>query len=196
MLLDTSTFGPVHLDRQLGHGTLRACYTIRHHPDVCVKIVRPDLGPLRRLQALLIRQRTNLVEARIYRELPAEIRPYFNPVLEAERRYVVTRMPRNPDGSPCRSVHTLGRIANDGFWEHVERIYRALAYHRIWLFDVLNGHNVLVVERDAADWRPIVVDYKRQGWKAFPWQVDLLLESERKRKLDRRFHTFVGRYRG
>lgn len=51
MLLETSTFGSIRLHRRIGHGTLRACYTIREHPGVCAKIVRPDLSPLRRLRA-------------------------------------------------------------------------------------------------------------------------------------------------
>ena len=196
MLLETSTFGSIRLHRLIGHGTLRACYTIREHPGVCVKIVRPDLGPLRRLQALAIRRRTNLVEARTYRRLPPEIKPYFNPVLEAEPQFVVTRMPLNPDGTPARSVHAHGRITSDGFWKHVKQIHRSLAHHRLWLFDVLNGRNMLVMERTPGDWRPLIVDYKRIGWKAFPWQVNLLLESERRRKLDRRYRTFLRRYRG
>lgn len=196
MLLETSTLGPVELHRRIGEGTLRACYTILNHPGVCVKIQRPDLGPFRRLQALLIRRRTNLVEARVFRRVPQEIRPYFNPVLEAEPEYVITRMPQNADGTTARSLHSHGRIANVGFWNHVERIHYTLAQHRLWLFDVLNGHNLFVVEKSAQDWRPLIVDYKRIGWRAFPWQVNLLLESERRRKLDRRYRTLLARYRG
>ncbi len=190
----TRKFGLLHTDRKIGGGNLRDCYSIADKPGLCIKIVKAELTPGRRFQAFFFWKNTNVKEYQLYKTIPSEIKPYFNPVIEAEKEYVLTERPRNHDGSFASSVKSHHKISNASFWQHVKNLFQYLEENELWFFDVLNGNNMFVQKNSETDWRPIVVDYKRLGWKAFPWQIYLAFNRGNRNKLRRRYRKFVAKY--
>jgi len=193
--IHTKKFGLLQADQRIGEGNLRNCYSILNKPDLCVKIIKTELNPTRRLQAFFFWKNTNIKEYQLYKTLPEKIKPYFNPVIEAEKEYVLTERPRNHDGSFAKPVKSHQKISNISFWQHVNYMFEYFEENNIWFFDVLNGNNMFVQKDSETDWRPVVVDYKRFGWKSFPWQIYLAFTWERKKKLRRRYKKFVSKYK-
>ncbi len=187
----------MEVGEKIGSGNFRDCFAVEGEPGLCVKRLKQDLGFFQRLQVAFLRPGMNTEELAIYTSLPAGLKPYFNPVLSATREYLVTARPLDYDGSHSRPVCDYGKVANDGFWEEVERIVHLLDEHRIWFFDTfLIGTNILVQRESEARWKPVIVDYKHLGWKAFPLQLNLLLRSEKRKKFFRCYCRFEARFRG
>ena len=187
--------GKLVLDKKIGSGCVRDCYSIKNKEELCVKISKTNLSFLRKLQSMLFRNQINIEEYKIYTNLPNEIKMYFNPVLEAEKKYVLTNIPQNYDGSYSKSVKDSWPLSNEKFWKEVEKIYYYLDKYKIWFLDVFNGNNMFVKKQSETDWIPIIIDYKRIGWKSFPGQIHLLLKSEREKKFKRRYERFVNKYK-
>ncbi len=190
----TKKYGLIHTGKKIGGGNLRDCYSIANKPGLCIKIVKSELSLARKLQAFFFHKNTNIEEYRLYTTIPEQIRPYFNPVIEAEKAYMLTEMPRNYDGSYALPVKSHGKISNQVFWQHVNNLFNFFEENELWLFDVLNGNNMFVRKDSDTDWRPVIIDYKRIGWKAFPWQVYLAFKWGRKKKLRRRYRKFQKKY--
>ncbi len=190
----TKKHGLLHADQKIGGGNLRDCYSIVNKPGLCVKIVKTKLNPTRKFQAFFFWRNTNIKEYQLYKTIPKKIKPYFNPVIEAEKDYVLTEIPRNYDGSYAMPVKRHKKISNTIFWQHVSDLFHFLEENELWFFDVLNGNNMFVQKHSESDWRPLIVDYKRLGWKAFPWQVYLVFTWGKKKKLRRRYRKFLQKY--
>ncbi len=193
--INTRKYGQVIPDRKIGEGTFRTCYTVAGHNDMCVKLVKSDFTFGRRMQAFFLRRRTNMQEFARYLKLPNEIKPYFNPIIEADRHYSITTMPRDYDGSYSRSVFSHGKVSNPHFWQEVDKLYRFLLEHNLWYFDVLNGKNMFIRKESEHQWFPVIVDYKRLGPKGFPWQVHLWLRSEKRKKMARKYAKLLTRHK-
>lgn len=191
----TKKYGLLHTDEKIGSGNLRDCFKVTGHEDLCLK-VQKKLGFFKGLQASLLHRNKNIQEYQIYLNLPAEIKKYFNPIYEAHKHFLLTGIPRNHDGSRCIPVKQHQLIGNDSFWKDVEQLYAYLDKNRLWFFDVLNGNNMFVMKKSEHVWSPVIVDFKRMGWEAFPWQFNLVLRSEKKKKLKRRYEKFIRKYKG
>ncbi len=184
------------LAEKIGEGNFRECFAVAGEPGLCYKRLKPDLGFLQRLQVLLLRRRINHEELDIYTSLPVELKPYFVPIIDAAKTYVVTARPLDYDGSHSRPVSAYGQIANKSFWYGVETLVSLLDKHRIWFFDTFQvGTNIFVKRITKDQWEPIIVDYKHLGWKAFPMQLNLLLDSEKRKKFYRSYRRFEARFR-
>jgi len=193
--IETKKLGPLTPDKKIGNGTFRECFTVKEHDDVCIKIVKSDFTFGRRMQAFFMRRRTNIRELNRYAGLPEDIKCFFNPIVEADTRYSVARMPRDHDGGFSRPVFAYGGVSNRTFWEAVEKIYKVLFEKKLWYFDVFNGKNMFVKKESDNVWLPVIVDFKRSGIEGFPLQVHLLLPSEKRKKMDRKYTRFVKKYR-
>ncbi len=192
--VNTKKYGLLHTDEKIGGGNLRDCYSILNKPGFCIKIVKPELKPTRKLQAFFFWKNTNIKEYQIYKTIPETIKPYFNPVIEAEKEYVLTEIPRNYDGSYALPVKRHKKINNKIFWQHVSDLFHFLEKSELWFFDVMNGNNMFVQKRSETDWRPVIIDYKRMGWQAFPWQIYLAFTWGKRKKLKRRYRKFCQKY--
>ncbi|TVR43009.1 MAG: hypothetical protein EA394_02305 [Bacteroidia bacterium] len=185
------------LAEKIGEGNFRECFAVKGDPGLCVKRLKPDLGFLQRLQVWLLRRRMNHEELDTYNSLPGELKPFFNPILQAEKEYLVTARPTDFDGSHSKPVRDYGKINNPEFWHDVEHIVSLLDKHKIWFFDTFQvGSNIFVQRLSESTWRPIIVDYKHLGWKAFPMQFNLLLASEKRKKFYRSYRRFEQNFRG
>lgn len=193
--IHSKAFGELIIGEKLGSGYFRNCYAFENSESICMKTFKPKLGISRRLQVFLFRKNMNLEEYKSYISLPEELKPYFNPVLEAERNYLLMKKPTNHDGSYSRSVRSYQAvIKNEKFWKEVEQLFFLLNKHEQWFFDAFNGNNMFIQERSESEWVPIIVDYKQEGWIAYPGQINLLLKSERKKKLKRLYGRFTQKY--
>ena len=187
--------GKLIFDRKIGGGYFRDCYAVKGHDDICIKIINPRPGLLRALQLKYFRKKINLEEYETYKGLPEEIKKFFNPVHEASENYVVTSMPLDYDGTPSLSLKKTNSVENKKFWDDVTYLFHFLIDNQIWFFDVFNGNNMFVLKQSKDDWVPIIIDYKQLGWKAFPWQVQLLLNSQKRKKLKRQYGRLVSKYK-
>ncbi len=186
----------MELAEKIGEGNFRECFAVKDRPDLCVKRLKSRLGFFQRMQVLLLRRDMNREELRIYQMLPADLKPFFNPIVEARKDHLITNRLIDFDGSHSKPVCEYGQVAHEGFWREVEQIVSLLDAHRIWFFDTFQiGTNIFVQRRSAQDWHPVIVDYKHLGWKAFPMQIHLILDSEKRKKFFRAYRRFELRFR-
>ncbi len=188
--------GNIQLAEKIGEGNFRECFAVVGEPGLCVKRLKSDLDLLQRLHLRLLRPRMNAEEYETYNRLPELLKPYFNPVIDAQPDYLVTARPLDYDGSHSRPVCDYGRVANKYFWKEVEKIIELFEAYNIWFFDAFQiGTNVFVQKLSPEKWKPIIVDYKRLGWKSYPVQLNLLVDSEKKKKFYRKYRRFVQSFR-
>ncbi len=186
----------MQLADKIGEGNFRECFAVRNEPGLCVKRLKPQPGFFRRLSIFVLRRDINREEFDIYNRLPDDLKPYFNPVLEFTGDYLVTSRPVDYDGKHSKPVCEYGKISNVLFWEEISKLLDLFEKHNIWFFDAfLKGRNVFVKKRSKDEWVPIIVDYKRLGWKAYPVQVNLVLDSEKRKKFYRYFRRFETNFR-
>lgn len=186
----------IKLADKIGEGNFRECFAVAGEPGLCVKRLKPGLGLLQRLHLRLLRPRMNQEELDTYNRLPELLKPYFNPVIDARREYLVTARPLDYDGSHSKPVCDYGRVSNEYFWEEIEKIVELFEQHNIWFFDAFQiGTNVFVQRLSEEKWKPIIVDYKRLGWKSYPVQLNLLFDTEKRRKFYRKYRRFVQNFR-
>ncbi len=187
--------GKLVFDRKIGGGYFRDCFSVKGHADICIKVINPRPGLIRKLQLKYFRKKINLEEYKTYTRLPDEIKRFFNPVHEANEIFVVTSMPRDYDGSPSLSLKKHNGAANKKFWEEAEFLFHFLVKNKIWFFDIFNGNNMFVLKESNDEWVPLIIDYKQMGWKAFPFQVHLLFTSQKRKKLKRQYERLVNKYK-
>jgi len=181
---------------KISEGSFRECFAVEGDPCLCIKRLRPDLGFFKRLQVWVLRRRINEEEQKIYDNLPKELKSYFNPIVAASRKKLVTVRPLDYDGQYSRPVSDYRAIPHEGFWQQVEEIVQLLDEHRMWFFDIfLLGTNIFVQRLSANEWKPVIVDYKHIGWKSFPMQVNLLFATEKRKKFYRSYRRFEARFR-
>lgn len=182
---------------KIGEGNFRECFAVAGEPGLCIKRLKPGLGPLQKLQVIFLRRRMNHEELKTYKSLPAELKEFFNPIIDASDEYLVTGRPLDYDGTHSRPVCVYGKVFNEMFWGEVEKLVSLLDEHKIWFFDTFQiGTNIFVQRLSETEWKPIIIDYKHLGWKAFPMQFNLLLPSEKRRKFFRCYRRFEKRFRG
>ncbi len=187
--------GELFSGQKIGTGYFRDCYSVENHKDICVKIIKPGLDWFRFFQLRFFRKNIHLEESETWQLLPEEIKNYFNPVIFAGKSYSVCPRPLNGDGSYAQSLRHHQGISDDRFWEEIGYVYRFIEERQLWFFDIFNGRNIFVVEKDKEVLSPLFVDYKQLGWKAFPLQPDLAFHFRKKQKLKRQYERLIRNYR-
>ena len=142
------------LGSKIGAGKFRECYSVENREDICVKVIKSNPGNFRLIQLRFLRKNIHLEELKIRQMLPPEIKNYFNPVLEANNNYSVCPRPLNYDGSYAQSLLHHQGISDDRFWEEIDYVYRFIDERQLWFFDIFNGRNIFVVEKDREGLSP------------------------------------------
>ncbi len=182
--------------KKIGEGHFRECFEVEGDPGLCIKKLRPDLGVLQKLHLFLLNRDVNKEEFLTYSSLPVELRPYFSPVVDLKEDHLVAGRPVDFDGNPSRSLSEYGKVRNEYFWKDIDIIVSLFRKYDIWFFDAFRlGENVFVQKLTDKEWKPVIVDYKRLGWKSYPVQLNLLFNSERKKKFFRRLNRFEESFR-
>lgn len=181
---------------KIGEGKFRECFAVEGDSGLCLKRLKPNLGFFKRLYLWIMRRRLHEEEQKIYQNLPAELKRYFNPIVDISDENLLTARPLDYDGTHSRPVKDFGQISNAGFWQQIEEIVALLEKHKIWFFDVFqSGTNIFAQRLSETDWKPVIVDYKRIGWKSFPMQFNLLFDSEKRKKFYRSYQRFEDSFR-
>lgn len=183
------------LAEKIGEGNFRECFALQGEPGLCYKRIKPHLGFMQRLQVIFLRRRMNQEEMKTYNALPPVLKPYFNPIVDAGKSFLVSERPIDFDGSYSRPLNDYGKVGNACFWEQTEQLVKLLDRHRMWFLDIFGSTNVIVQRLDEKQWKPIIIDYKHLGWKAFPMQMNLVLGSERRKKFYRNYLRFKSHFR-
>ncbi|MDG5800747.1 YrbL family protein [Marinilabiliaceae bacterium ANBcel2] len=194
MQLKLKKRGTITLDKKISNGNFRDCYSIKEDSQICIKKIKSNIGFKQKLQLKLLRPQINHEELNLYNSLPNDIKHYFNPVIHAEKNILVSGRPVDYDGNYSKTLLQHKKVSNEHFWREVKRSASLLAKHKIWFFEIYKGGNVVVKKVSKDKFIPIFIDYKHIGWKSFPIQINLLLDSEKERKFFRIFNKTIKRY--
>ncbi|MDQ1343611.1 MAG: hypothetical protein QG650_330 [Patescibacteria group bacterium] len=127
---------------------------------------------------------------------PDELRGFVPDSVRLEKECLIMARAIDFDGTPSKTLFETGPIGDSGFWEAVDFITEVLDRERLYFFDIFyKGNNVLVKRLSETESVPLIVDFKRLGWQAYPLQPNLILESEKRRKFFRRLRRFEEAFR-
>lgn len=190
---------------KIGEGNFRQCYEIVG-TDLCTKrakkhIMKEIFGRTIYLNAsiysLLKFGATNLnkIEYKAIKSLPKELIPYLPAKISLTDDDLIMERSKDFDGSYSRIAIDNGLINNDAFWKHVTHIVTVLEENKVFPSDVFrNGNNVIVKRVSEEEWMPVLIDFKRIGYRSDPFQFNLLLKSEQSKKFHRRLLEFHKRF--
>jgi len=119
--------------------------------------------------------------------------PIYRIVTENGRSVLVSELVLNDDGSTAKALSTYDSIDDPSFWREMDRIKNFFINHDVPYFD-LRGENIVVRERVDGHLVPVIIDYKKSSSRAYPFQLNLHLKSQRARKLNRRFSRLQIKY--
>lgn len=100
----------------------------------------------------------------------------------------------NSNGTLSQTLEQYGGVKSPRFWERIKDLEQLFLSKDIPYFDI-RPKNILVKEFENRDSIPVLVDYDAIGTRAFLFQINLLLKSERARKIKRRFSRIREKYK-
>jgi len=178
----------------IGQGKYRDCYSVEGG-HLCGKKMRPFQFRLKYFRPGFFRD-LNKEELKVYESLPSELKAFFPANYQIKGDYLLSERPRDFDGKYSQIIIEHGPVHNVHFWNDIETIFHLLMEHEVWLFDVFNkGTNILVQKVSNDIYRPVVIDCKKFGLKSYPFQLNLLLKSECRKKLRRRLGYFKQKFK-
>lgn len=198
------------LGRKIAEGKYRECFEISDDPSLCAKVQKNVIE--RRFLGFRVKYSLRIYtllkflipdlnerELDIINDLPDELREYLPPISRLERddgngetRLVMTRS-IDYDGSYSKVVSENGVIRNEMFWQHIEKIMNIMIQNNIFLFDI-TGRNMIVRKLSPTSWQPILIDLKSLDRSMYPYQLNLVLKSEREKKFHRKLRKFKDLY--
>lgn len=183
-------------DVKIGEGHFRECFAVKGEPGLCIKVVKKNLSVWQRLQLFALMRQINKEEYLVYHCLPEELKPYFNPVVSVTSERLVVVRPVDYDGTHSRSVSDYGKVNNAHFWQEVNHLISLFEKHNLWFLDAFQfGTNVFVQRVSEGVWKPVIIDFKRQGWRSYPMQFNLLWRSEKRKKFYRKYARFLALFK-
>jgi len=138
----------------------------------------------------------NQEELEIWQNLPENLKEYFPKKYEKRGKLLISERPKDFDGTFSKTLIEYGSINNINFWESIDFIVHQMVDHKLRFFDIFHIGNNILVQRISEDvYKPIIIDCKRIGWSSYPLQINLLLDSEKKKKFYRRFNRFKRKFK-
>lgn len=182
----------MELAHKIGSGRYRECYAIPG-THLCLKKTKDIEWNVRSLVTHILGN-PNKKELAVYDMLPLELREFF-PKMYGHDDFLISERIRDFDGAYSKSLHEYGKVSNTAFWSHIKNIADMMLREKIYLFDVFHfGNNIIVQQVSENEYRPVIIDCKRLGWSAYPFQLNLMLDSEKEKKFRRRFERFCQRF--
>lgn len=179
----------MQLWKEIGMWNHRICYEIVDS-DLCAKKIKPLTFHIRSLIAHIFRD-INQEELKIFNSLPDDLKTYFPDYYEKKNDMLISQRPKDFDGSFSKTLIEYGPIENVYFWESIDIIISLMTKHKLRFFDAFHQGNNIVVQKISEDkYKPIIIDCKRVWWAAYPLQVNLLFNSEKQKKFNRRIVQF------
>ena len=202
------------LGSKIGEGKFRQCWELKEDPALCAKLVRPNIEK-RILPSLRVSVPSrvftlinngvfdvNQLEHDNITSLPGPIRQYAPIVMELIRdvrlspqKILVTSRAFDYDHSPSKSLAETGPVHNEEFWNHIQHISNCMLDFRRYFSDVFHrGQNILVQKLTPTEFRPVLIDLKREGCRTYPYDVLLFLPSEQRRRFRRKLLAFKEKF--
>ncbi len=184
------------LAEKIFEGHHRECFAISGK-NLIVKKLKPGPKILWIKTDWFYRRNVNREEYDLYRSLPDSLMKYFPSFVELKDDMLIMERITDFDGRFSKTVLEYGRVANEFFWKDVETIVEILKDENLWLFDIFHYGNNMVVKKVSEEvFRPVIIDFKRMGWSSYPLQINLLFESECRKKFHRRLKKFIKKFKG
>lgn len=194
----------IDLGEEIGSGNFRFCYAVKNS-DLSVKVNRTFVikniaGFKVRFPAFIFSLlkfgtvNPNKKEYKILTNLPEELRIYLPKHIEYRNGLLIQSRPKNYDNAYSISVYQAKGVKNAPFWQHVKHIETLLLKHQIYPLDIFRGGgNVMIQKLNEDEWIPIIIDFKRVGYRPFVDSLDLKLmfKSEQKKKFLQRMAAFM-----
>lgn len=193
----------MNLGEEIGNGNYRVCYAIKNS-DLIVKINRKFvykklLGVKIPIPAFLFTFlkfgtfNPNEREYNILQKLPNELSPYLPEYIKLENGNLIQNRPKDYTGNYSATVISLKSVTNDSFWKHVKIIEELFVKHDFYPLDIFRGGGNVIVQKISFDeWKPILIDIKRVGYRPIVDSLDfkLIFKSEQKKKFSQRLAAF------
>lgn len=193
---------------EIGKGNYRFCYAIKDS-DLSVKINRKFV--IKKIAGFNVyfpafifsflkfgTMNPNKKEYEILANLPKKLRKYLPEHIAYRDGLLIQSRPKNYDGSYSASVYHSKEVKNELFWEHVKKIEAILLEHQIYPLDIFRGGgNVMIQKINEMEWIPIIIDFKRIGYRPIADSLDfkLMFKSQQKKKFLQRMEAFVNQYK-
>lgn len=198
-------------ENMVGEGKWREVFRIS--PDLCAKRIKKyhpkNYGPFKinfnaNLYTLVrsFIKDYNCYELRQYNKIivnvPAELKNSFADIKGIENdehgSMLIEEIINDYDGKVSKTMADAGAVKNDGFWRRMDKLREFLLGNGIYFLDLTPG-NIVVKQIDKDSKIPVLFDYKRMGYRAYPLQLNLLLKSERRKKLVKCFDRVYNKYK-
>lgn len=192
----------------IGDGNFRICYAIKN-TDLSIKInrkwvVKTIAGfkiPFPAFIFSLLKFGTfnpNKKEFDIIQQLPLELLTYLPKHLELQEGNLIQTRPKDFDNNYSSTVIKYGKVENDIFWNHVQNIENIFIKYQFFPLDIFRGGgNVIIEKKSETEWKPIIIDIKRIGYRPIVDSLDLKLifKSAQEQKFLQRMHNFKLKYK-
>lgn len=197
-----------NLGEEIGKGNYRFCYALKN-TDLSIKINRKFV--IKNLAGIKVHfpafifsflkfgtVNPNKKEYEILMSLPTSLRTYLPKHIEYRDGYLIQSRPKDYDGNYSISVYHHRAFKNEAFWNHVKIIENMLLEHEIYPLDIFRGGgNIMIQKLSETEWKPILIDFKRVGYRPFADSLDfkLVLKSEQRKKFLQRMESFLQTYK-
>ena len=192
----------------IGDGNFRVCYAIKNS-DLSIKInrkwvIKTIAGfkiPLPAVIFSLLKFGTlnpNKKEFSIIQNLPAELKTYLPKHIELNNGNLIQSRPKDFDGHYSSTVIKYGKVENEAFWNHVKTIENIFIKHQFFPLDIFRGGGNVIIEKiSETEWKPIIIDIKRVGYRPIVDSLDfkLMFKSAQQQKFLQRMKDFQLKYK-
>ncbi len=196
------------IEEIIGDGNFRVCYALKNS-DLSIKINRKFVTkkivgrniPIPAFIFSLLKFGTcnpNKKEFDIIQNLPEELKSYLPNHIEYKDGNLIQSRPKDFTGNYSSTVIKYGKVNNKKFWEHVQQIETIFIKHQFFPLDIFRGGgNVIIEKKSESEWKPIIIDIKRVGYRPFVDSLDfkLMFKSAQQKKFLQRMEAFKQKYK-
>ena len=140
----------------------------------------------------------NVREFNIIKKFPKELKEYLPEHIEMHNGYLIQHRAKDFTGKYSQTVHILQSVQNETFWKHVKIIEQVFIKYEFYPLDIFRGGgNIIVHKISENEWRPILIDVKRVGYRPIADSLDfkLIFKSAQKKKFLQRMEAFVKQFK-
>lgn len=192
----------------IGDGNFRVCYALKDS-DLSIKVNRKFIT--KKIGAISLKFpavffsllkfgtfNPNKKEFDIIQNLPAELKTYLPNAIVLKEGNLIQSRPKDFDGNYSSTVIKYGKVKNDAFWNHVKKIETIFIDHQFFPLDIFRGGgNVIIEKHSETEWKPIIIDIKRIGYRPIVDSLDfkLIFKSAQQKKFLQRMDEFKRKYK-
>lgn len=127
----------------------------------------------------------NEIEYKNYCKMPEKLKQYF-PFIWYENWDIYSDTVLNYDNNISMNLYDYKWYISEDFWTELRQIINIMIKNNYYLYD-LNAKNILIQYSSQEKQIPKLIDCKRLWNKVYPLQINLLLKSQRIKKIYRQY---------